>query len=134
MKTRSKYILLLFMGIIVLLLGGIFFTVQQEKEGPITAEAAVNPSGYWSLPDNCPNCGVANGADGFHAITYTHAAKNAQGEDTYSFLHMGIRGQRVCSGTIVGHTGYHVDAVPAPGTTSGHTPVVKCSICGALDP
>ena len=26
MKTRSKYILLLFMGIIVLLLGGIFFT------------------------------------------------------------------------------------------------------------
>ena len=40
MKTRSKYILLLFLGMIVLLLGGIFFTAQQEKEGPITAEAA----------------------------------------------------------------------------------------------
>ena len=56
MKTRSKYILLLFVGMIVLLLGGIFFTAQQEKEGPITAEAA---SEYWALPSVCPSCGEA---------------------------------------------------------------------------
>ena len=122
------------MGIIVLLIVGFSVFGLRPNVDPIAADAAVNPSGYWSLPDNCPNCGVANGADGFHTITYTDAGKNAQGENTYSFLHMGIRGQRVCSGTIVVHTGYHVDAVPATCTASGNTAGVKCSICGAMDP
>ena len=126
--------LLAFMGIIVLLIVGFSVFGLRPNVDPIAADAAVNPSGYWSLPDNCPNCGVANGADGFHTITYTDAGKNAQGENTYSFLHMGIRGQRVCSGTIVVHTGYHVDAVPATCTASGNTAGVKCSICGAMDP
>ena len=39
MKTKSKYILLVFVGIIIMLLGGIFLTIPQEKDGPVTAEA-----------------------------------------------------------------------------------------------
>ena len=86
-KIRSKFILLLFVGIIVLLLGGIYFAAQQEKEGPITAEAAI--SHYWSstsLPTTCPACGGAGdirvggySSSGSCKTTLTHYVNNAGG-------------------------------------------------------
>ena len=130
MKIRSKYILLLFMGIIVLLLGGIFFTVQQEKEGPITAEAA---SVYWgsqSIPTTCPSCGEAN-ADlrlGSYSsstsceITLNHYVNNPGGGGG-SFVR--------CRTTIILHSPVSVPKREPTCTTNGNWAYTYCGKCHA---
>ena len=123
MKTRSKYILLLFMGIIVLLLGGIFFTVQQEKEGPITADAA---SSYWATPSVCPECGKA--PDNYGSLNFTR-----QNGCTYSYLHTFNRGGDQHSGTISIHTAQNHPKVEPTCTTKGHEMYVDCVYCHTLN-
>ena len=126
MKTRSKYILLLFMGIIVLLLGGIFFTVQQEKEGSITAEAA---SVYWEIPDFCPECGAENSDINMTRTDFTRVGDGC----TFTYEHK-IRSGIYCTGTVTIHTGVSVAAKNPTCTSSGNTAGAKCRICGIPDP
>ena len=126
MKTRSKYILFVFVSIIVLLLGGIFFTAaQQENEGPITAEAAEN--WYWGDPTSCPKCG----ADwDFMGNDYTITKIS---ECQYRYVHT-YQGSTQCSGTITIHAGVTVAEVKPTCTTAGNTAGTKCGICGFADP
>ena len=124
MKTRSKYILLLFMGIIVLLLGGIFFTVQQEKEGPITADAA---GSYWATPSVCPECGeYPSPSEG--SLTFTR-----QSGCTYSYTHTFNRGGGKHSGTISIHTAQSHPKVEPTCTAKGHEMYVDCVYCHTLN-
>ena len=129
-KIRSKYILLLFVSMIVLFFGGIFFTVQQEKEGPITAEAA---SVYWgsqSIPTTCPSCGEAN-ADlrlGSYSsstsceITLNHYVNNSGGGGG-SFVR--------CRTTIILHSPVSVPKREPTCTTNGNWPYTYCGKCHA---
>ena len=130
MKIRSKYILLLFVSMIVLFFGGIFFTVQQEKEGPITAEAA---SVYWgsqSIPTTCPSCGEAN-ADlrlGSYSsstsceITLNHYVNNPGGGGG-SFVR--------CRTTIILHSPVSVPKREPTCTTNGNWAYTYCGKCHA---
>ena len=129
-KIRSKYILLLFVSMIVLFFGGIFFTVQQEKEGPITAEAA---SVYWgsqSIPTTCPSCGEAN-ADlrlGSYSsstsceITLNHYVNNPGGGGG-SFVR--------CRTTIILHSPVSVPKREPTCTTNGNWAYTYCGKCHA---
>ena len=123
MKTKSKYILLLFMGIIVMLFGGIFFTVQQEKEGPITADAA---SSYWATPSVCPECGEA--PDNYGGLNFTR-----QSGCTYSYTHEFNRGGGKHSGTISIHTAQSHPKVEPTCTAKGHEMYVDCVYCHTLN-
>ena len=122
MKTRSKYILLLFVGMIVLLLGGIFFTAQQEKEGPITAEAA---SEYWALPSVCPSCGEA--PDMYGSLNFTN-----QSGCTYTYVHTFNRGGGRHTGTITAHNIVAVEGRDPTCTSQGWYSYNRCSRCGKL--
>ena len=127
MKTRSKYILLLFMGIIVLLLGGIFFVAQQEKEGPITAEAS-GPV-YWlsegsSLSTtSCLLCGQS-----VSASSGTSVAWQSTGTCSMDYYHWGPRGARICYAPITVHNG-HFYQMDATCTKDGESYTV-CTRCG----
>ena len=124
MKTRSKYILLLFVGMIVLLLGGIFFTAQQEKEGPITADAA---GSYWATPSVCPECGeYPSPSEG--SLTFTR-----QSGCTYSYTHTFNRGGGKHSGTISIHTAQSHPKVEPTCTAKGHEMYVDCVYCHTLN-
>ena len=124
MKTKSKYILLLFVSIIVLLLGGIFFTVQQEKEGPITADAA---GSYWATPSVCPECGeYPSPSEG--SLTFTR-----QSGCTYSYTHTFNRGGGKHSGTISIHTAQSHPKVEPTCTAKGHEMYVDCVYCHTLN-
>ena len=123
MKTKSKYILLLFVGIIVMLFGGIFFTVQQEKEGPITADAA---SSYWATPSVCPECGEA--PDNYGGLNFTR-----QSGCTYSYTHEFNRGGGKHSGTISIHTAQSHPKVEPTCTAKGHEMYVDCVYCHTLN-
>ena len=120
MKTKSKYILLLFVSIIVLLLGGIFLAAQQEKEGPITAEAA---SVYWSTPTACPGCGTIpdNTAS---ALRIEHVSGC-----TYSYRHMGHSSTPFCQGTITIHNSETGSQAPTC-INGGWEYFQRCRDCG----
>ncbi len=126
-KIRSKYILLLFMGIIVLLLGGIFFTVQQEKEGPITAEAS-GPV-YWLTEGSslsttsCLLCGQS-----VSASSGTSVAWQSTGTCSMNYYHWGPRGARICYAPITVHNG-HFYQMDATCTKDGESYTV-CTRCG----
>ena len=130
-KIRSKYILLLFVGIIVLLFGGIFFAAQQEKEGPITAEAA---SVYWgsaSIPTTCPSCGTNNAdlrigsysSSGSCEVTLIHYRKNASGG--------GGGDIPTCYTPIVLHSVVSVPEKKPTCTTAGYYAYSYCGRCHA---
>ena len=124
MKTKSKYILLLFVSIIVLLLGGIFLAAQQEKEGPITAEAA---GSYWATPSVCPECGeYPSPSEG--SLTFTR-----QSGCTYSYTHTFNRGGGKHSGTISIHTAQSHPKVEPTCTAKGHEMYVDCVYCHTLN-
>ena len=125
MKTKSKYILLLFVSIIVLLLGGIFLAAQQEKEGPITAEAA---GSYWATPSVCPECGeYPSPSEG--SLTFTRQS----GGCTYSYTHTFNRGGGKHSGTISIHTAQSHPKVEPTCTAKGHEMYVDCVYCHTLN-
>ena len=124
MKTKSKYILLLFVSIIVLLLGGIFLAAQQEKEGPITADAA---GSYWATPSVCPECGeYPSPSEG--SLTFTR-----QSGCTYSYTHTFNRGGGKHSGTISIHTAQSHPKVEPTCTAKGHEMYVDCVYCHTLN-
>ena len=125
-KIRSKHILLLFVGIIILLLGGIFLAAQQEKEGSITAEAA---SVYWEIPDFCPECGAENSDINMTRTDFTRVGDGC----TFTYEHK-IRSGIYCTGTVTIHTGVSVAAKNPTCTSSGNTAGAKCGICGIPDP
>ena len=125
-KIRSKHILLLFVGIIILLLGGIFLAAQQEKEGSITAEAA---SVYWEIPDFCPECGAENSDINMTRTDFTRVGDGC----TFTYEHK-IRSGIYCTGTVTIHTGVSVAAKNPTCTSSGNTAGAKCRICGIPDP
>ncbi len=127
MKTKSKYILLLFVGIIVMLFGGIFFTVQQEKEGPITADAS-GPV-YWLTEGSslsttsCLLCGQS-----VSASSGTSVAWQSTGTCSMDYYHWGPRGARICYAPITVHNG-HFYQMDATCTKDGESYTV-CTRCG----
>ena len=132
-KIRSKYILLLFLGMIVLLFGGIFLAAQQEKEGPITAEADSSGEEYWyrngkdGLPkDKCLICGETVSAANGTSIGYSDV-----GTCAIYYFHWGPRAAQLCKVPMIVHT-EEVIIVNPTCTESGWTGA-KCSICGTED-
>ena len=115
------------MGIIVLLLGGIFFTVQQEKEGPITAEAS-GPV-YWLTEGSslsttsCLLCGQS-----VSASSGTSVAWQSTGTCSMDYYHWGPRGARICYAPITVHNG-HFYQMDATCTKDGESYTV-CTRCG----
>ena len=126
MKTKSKYILLLFVSMIVLLFGGFFLAAQQEKEGPITAEAA---SEYWINPTTCPECGESAPNPSLGSLTFER-----QDGCTFYYLHSFNRGASRHSGTISVHTSRPNTKRWPSCTTNGYETYYDCMYCHTLAP
>ena len=73
---------------------------------------------------NCPECGVENGYGGYTSIIFDSA-----GGCTYSYTHLGVRGQNVHSGTIQIHDGEEF-TVSSTCTIEGYIGL-RCKDCGA---
>lgn len=73
---------------------------------------------------NCPECGVEDGYGDYTSIIF-----ESVGGCTYSYTHLGVRGQNVHSGTIQIHNG---EAFSRPSTcTTAGAEGVRCADCGA---
>ena len=73
---------------------------------------------------NCPECGVEDGYGDYTSIIF-----ESVGGCTYSYTHLGVRGQNMHSGTIQIHNG---EAFSRPSTcTTAGAEGVRCADCGA---
>lgn len=73
---------------------------------------------------NCPECGVEDGYGDYTSIIF-----ESVGGCTYSYTHLGVRGQNMHSGTIQIHNGVAYSR-PSTCTTAG-AEGVRCTDCGA---
>ena len=129
-KIRSKYILLLFVSMIVVLFGGIYFAAQQEKEDPIKA-AASGPV-YWQeggvsslSTTTCLLCGKSVDASNGTLVAWSETPGDGC---VIEYYHWGPRGSRYCYSTITVHNAI-THRVDPTCYDDGYT-YMECAQCG----